>query len=63
MVKRAKTSGNDGNAVVLERQYGPYTVKVCFAERDSGTAQNLLDMIMQAYRYRMERAQSFQTGR
>lgn len=63
MVKRAKTSGNDGNAIILERQYGPYTVKVCFAERDSSTAQNLLDMIMQAYRYRMERAQSFQTGR
>lgn len=63
MVKRAKTSGNDENSVVLERQYGPYTVKVCFAERDSSTAQNLLDMIMQAYRYRMERAQSFQTGR
>lgn len=63
MVKRVKTSGNDGNAIVLERQYGPYTVKVCFAERDSSTAQNLLDMIMQAYRYRMERAQSFQTGR
>lgn len=62
MVKRAKTNGNDGNAVVLERQYGPYTVKVCFAERDSGTAQNLLDMIMQAYRYRIERVQSFQTG-
>ena len=26
MVNRAKTSGNDGNAVVIERQYGPYTV-------------------------------------
>lgn len=62
MVKQTKTNGEKENAVVLERQYGPYTVKVCFAEHDSGMAQNLLDMIMQAYRYRMERVQDFETG-
>lgn len=59
MVKQPKTDGEKEKAVVMERQYGPYTVKVCFAEHDSDTVQNLLDMIMQAYRYRMERAQSF----
>lgn len=62
MVKRSKESGNEENAVVLERQYGPYSVKICFAEQSSGPAHNLLDAIMQAYRYRMERAQNLQSG-
>lgn len=35
---------------------------VPLAEQSSGTAQNLLDVIMQAYRHRMERAQNLQSG-
>ena len=33
MVNRAKTSGNDGNAVVIERQYGPYTCLLYTSEQ------------------------------
>lgn len=62
MVKQLEAEGNKEKAVVLERRYGPYSVKICFAEQSSGTAQNLLDVIMQAYRHRMERAQNLQSG-
>lgn len=62
MVKQPKAKGDKEKTVVLERRYGPYSVKICFAEQSSGTAQNLLDVIMQAYRYRMERAQNLQSG-
>ena len=61
MVKPPKAKGDKEKAVVLERRYGPYSVKICFAEQSSGTAQNLLDVIMQAYRHRMERAQNLQS--
>lgn len=60
MVKQPKANGKA--AVVLERQYGPYTVKVCFAEQGSGAVQKLLDMIMQAYRCRIEKAQNLRPG-
>lgn len=56
MVKQPKTGGEKEKTVVLERRYGPYMVKVCFAEHDSDTVQNLLDMIVQAYRYREEKS-------
>lgn len=46
MVKQPKAKGDKEKAVVLERQYGPYSVKICFAEQSSGTAQNLLDVII-----------------
>ena len=61
MVKQPKAKGDKEKTVVLERRYGPYSVKICFAEQSSGTAQNLLDVIMQAYRHRMERAQNLQS--
>lgn len=60
MVKQS--TANAEAAVVLERQYGSYSVKICFAEQSSSKPQNLLDAIMQAYRYRMERAQNLQSG-
>ena len=62
MVKQPEAQGDKEKAVVLERQYGLYSVKICFAEQSSGTTQNLLDVIMQAYRHRMERAQNLQSG-
>lgn len=58
MVKRS--TANAEAAVVLERQYGPYKVKVCFAgEGKSNAAQNLLDSIMQSYRNRLEQMNSY----
>lgn len=46
MVKQPKTGEEKEKTVVLERRYGPYMVKVYFAEHDSDTVQNLLDMIV-----------------
>ena len=41
---------------VIEREYGGYHVKICFAAQDvPDTEKNLLDAIMQAYRVRVER--------
>ena len=41
---------------VLEREYGGYHAKICFASEDVPDAEkNLLDSIMQAYRQRVER--------
>ena len=62
MVKQPKAKGDKEKTVVLERRYGPYSVKICFAEQSSGTAQNLLVGILVAYRDRMERAQFLQCG-
>ena len=56
MVKRPKESGNEENAVVLERQYGSYQAKICFAAVECPNApKNILDAVMQAYRCRMEK--------
>lgn len=39
--------------VELERKYGDYPVKICFAPQDvPGTEDRLLDLIMQAYLHR-----------
>lgn len=41
---------------VIEREYGGYHAKICFAPQDVPDAEkNLLDSIMQAYRVRIER--------
>ena len=41
---------------VIEREYGGYRAKICFASEDVPDAEkNLLDLIMQAYRQRVER--------
>ena len=56
MVKTPKTESSSPEAVVLERQYGPYQAKICFAAVECPNApQNVLDAIMQVYRYRMEK--------
>lgn len=56
MVKTPKTESGSPEAVVLERQYGPYHAKICFAAVEYPNApQNVLDAIMQAYRCRMEK--------
>lgn len=45
--------------VVLNRQYGQYQVKVCFAVQDESKVQDkVLGAIMQAYRMRLEREDS-----
>lgn len=54
MVKRS--TANAEAAVVLERQYGPYQAKICFAAVECPNAsQNILGSIMHAYRCRMEK--------
>lgn len=59
MMKRPKESGTEGNAVVLERQYGPYQAKICFAAVECPNApKNVLDAIMKAYCYRVEKDMS-----
>ncbi len=41
---------------VLEREYGGYHARICFAPQDVPDAEkNLLDLIMAAYRQRVER--------
>lgn len=56
MVKQPKAKGDKEKAVVLERQYGPYQAKICFAVKECSKApQNVLETIMQAYRCRMEK--------
>lgn len=58
MVKQPKANGEA--AVVLERQYGPYQAKICFAAKDCSKApQNVLEAIMQAYRCRVEKNMRF----
>ena len=42
-------------APVIERKYGGYRAKICFASEDVPDAEkNLLNLIMQAYRQRVE---------
>ncbi|MCM1296700.1 MAG: hypothetical protein NC311_14275 [Muribaculaceae bacterium] len=42
-------------APVLEREYGGYRAKICFASEDvPDVEKNLLGLIMQAYRQRVE---------
>jgi len=56
MVKQPKAKRDKEKAVVLERQYGPYQAKICFAVKEcSKVPQNVLEAIMQAYRCRMEK--------
>lgn len=41
---------------VLEREYGGYHARICFAPQDvPGAEKNLLELIMAAYRQRVER--------
>ena len=41
---------------VLEREYGGYHARICFAPQDVPDAEkNLLELIMAAYRQRVER--------
>ncbi len=41
-------------STTIERAYGKYHVKICFAEQDVPNAENqLLDLIMQAYLQRI----------
>lgn len=41
---------------VLERDYGGYHARVCFAPQDVPDAEkNLLELIMETYRQRVER--------
>lgn len=55
MVKQPKERDTIQEAVVLERQYGRYNVKVCFASQgQSGAVQKVLNAVMQAFRSRME---------
>ncbi len=41
---------------VLEREYGSYHARICFAPQDVPDAEkNLLELIMETYRRRVER--------
>lgn len=49
----------ESKAKVIERKYGAYVVKICFAEQeDPDAAQNVLNVITQSFRRRLERAGS-----
>ncbi len=55
MVKKKAGKQQDG-PVVWKRQYGAYTVRVCFAPQDVPDAEKrVLDAVMQAYRARISR--------
>lgn len=57
MMKQPKAKKDKEKVVVLERQYGAYKAKICFAaEEHTDAPQAVLDAIMQAYRLRMKRA-------
>lgn len=41
---------------VIEREYGGYHARICFATQDVPDAEkNLLDLVMETYRQRVER--------
>lgn len=43
-------------APIIEREYGDYHARICFAPQDVTDAEkNLLDLIMETYRQRVER--------
>lgn len=49
----------ESKAKVIERKYGEYVVKICFAEKDDpNAAQNVVNAITQSFRRRLERAGS-----
>lgn len=47
----------EGKAMVVERQYGQYKVKICFTgQEDPDAPRNVMNAITQAFRNRVERA-------
>ena len=55
MTGHAKEAAVQQKSAVVERECGPYKVKVCFAEQNKpGADRDVLDAIMRAYRHRME---------
>lgn len=55
MTGQAKEAAVQQKSAVVERECGPYKVKVCFAEQNKpGADRDVLDAIMRAYRHRME---------
>lgn len=55
--KQTVRIAQDPKAKVIERQYGEYAVRICFAEQgDPSAAQNVMSAITQAFRSRLDRA-------
>lgn len=47
----------EGKAMVIEREYGQYKVKICFAgQADPEVPRNVMDAITQAFRRRIDKA-------
>ncbi|WP_394960006.1 hypothetical protein [Candidatus Allofournierella merdavium] len=46
----------EGKAMVIERQYGQYKVKICFTgQEDPNTPRKVMNAITQAFRNRVDR--------